>query len=171
VQAPVSWILRVNDGNGKGPGQLQIQTADGMQATCEKLTFRIGAGKPVTLSAQGKQVIVRSEQLAASADCVRRSGPEGASLTLEGNVRLRQQKGGRHAEIFSDQAGINLAPGQVEGNWVEAIKQPSAEVIPGVRIPVAMPGPIPMQLDFKGPAVNGKSDQEQIFAFWQSMFR
>jgi hypothetical protein len=88
-----------------------------MQATCEKLTFRIGAGKPVTLSAQGKQVIVRSEQLAASADCVRRSGPEGASLTLEGHVRVRQEKNGRHAEFFSDQAGINLATDWLNCDW------------------------------------------------------
>ncbi len=113
-QAPVSWTLRVADQNKKKPAQLLIQTADGMQATCAKLAFQIGGGNKVTLSAEGKQVVVRAEHLAASADCVRRSGPEGASLSLEGHVRMHYSKKGQRAEVTAVRAGINLVTEHVD---------------------------------------------------------
>jgi hypothetical protein len=113
-QTPVSWILHALDQNKKGPAQLHIQTADGMQATCTKLAFKIGGGKQVTLSAEGNQVVVRAEHLAASADCVRRSGPEGASLSLEGHVRLHYRKKGQRAEVAASRAGIDLVTDHVD---------------------------------------------------------
>jgi hypothetical protein len=53
-QSPVSWTLRVSEQDGKGPALLQIQTDDGIGATCEKLTFQIGGGKRVNLGVKGK---------------------------------------------------------------------------------------------------------------------
>src|SRR5262249_28282041 len=113
-QAPVSWTLRALDQNKKGPAHLEIQTADGMQATCTKLAFRIGGGKQVTLSAEGKQVVVRAQHLAAGADCVRRSGPEGASLSLEGHVRLHYRKKDQRAEVTAVRAEIDLVTEHVD---------------------------------------------------------
>jgi hypothetical protein len=113
-QAPVSWTLRTLDQKKQGPAQLLIQTADGMQATCAKLAFQIGGGKQVTLSAEGKQVVVRAQHLAASADCVRRSGPEGASLSLEGHVRMHYRKKNQRAEVTAGRAGIDLVTDHVD---------------------------------------------------------
>jgi hypothetical protein len=99
-----------------------------MQATSAGLTFSVPDGFPVAVAVAHGQVEVRgatapqtkeAQRLLGRGRVLRRSGRDGAVLTLEGQARLHYERKGRTAEVVADRIVINLATGHVEVDLAE----------------------------------------------------
>jgi hypothetical protein len=117
--APLSsvpvWALSIVD------GKLHLQTAEGTRSTCEKLTILISGVDPTAVAVceslirltSGKQEGRSSDFLQATAQKVSRTGPDGATVVLEGNARLVYVRKGKRIDVSTDLVSVNLATGQV----------------------------------------------------------
>jgi hypothetical protein len=109
------WVLSVTD------GKLHLQTAEGTCSTCEKLTMLVTGIAPITVAVSdklirlgsGKEEGRSSDFLQASAQKVSRTGPNGATLVLEGNARLLYVRNGRRIDVSTELLSVNLSSGQV----------------------------------------------------------
>jgi lipopolysaccharide export system protein LptA len=114
--------------------------------------------------ADGKQVQVRvvrgDEEFQAVAD--RMSYEEGSKrLVLEGNVRLiRQRQGKETEEVQGRRMLIDWKTGTVKVEGAGRI---------GLAVP--MLGPVPVQMNFGFPVIEGSHDKEQIFSFFVGFTR
>src|SRR5262245_40662917 len=117
--APLStasgWTLSIVE------GKLHLQTADGSRSTCEKLTILISGVHPIMVAVcenqirltSGKEEGRSSDFLRATARKVSRSGPDGATVILEGNAWLVYVRKGKRIDVSTDLVSVNLATGQV----------------------------------------------------------
>jgi len=101
---------------------LLVETNEGMKAGCDKLSIFVTGAAPAEATVAGKQIRVASgkegegsDSLRGTANCVTRSGVDGALLTLEGNAKLVYVRQGKKAEVSADRVSVNLASGQVVG--------------------------------------------------------
>jgi hypothetical protein len=101
-------------------GKLQVQTAEGARMSCERLTILVSGVEPADVTVFGKLVKITSAKdvkdgtiLQASAQTVKRSGAEGATLGLEGDAKLVYVRGGKKIEVSTDLLSVNLLTGQV----------------------------------------------------------
>jgi hypothetical protein len=158
VNPAPSWVLSAEG------GKLQVQTADGTRASCASLTIPVGGAVEVT--AEGKQVHVRSGPSAQTADALRgdadrvsRSGPDGVVLTLEGHAKLTVVRNGKRAEVASDRIAVNLATGHVEADLGVEAPAPTAPVLcpvnPSSPPPGSTPGPRAAEPDDRVPPPAG----------------
>jgi hypothetical protein len=127
VPAP-SWPLWILSADGN---KVRIQTADGAQATCEGLTIAVGGSEAVKVTVSDKRINVESgiepqignthDSLRASADRVTRAGPDGMTLTLEGNARLMLVRKGKKADLVAERIAVNLVTWHVESDLTGSV--------------------------------------------------
>jgi hypothetical protein len=174
---PSGWALSVTEEAGKA--RLQVQTPDGLSASCEQITIPVNGMGSAVVSVAEKQVQVRcdsnvpaggsSDALQGSADRVTRSGADGLLLSLEGKAQLRFMRQGRRAELSADRISVNLANGHVE---VDLGGPAPAVTIP---VPCSQTGSLPSCSPMLAPASpssrSNQKDAEQVFSFWTGFFR
>jgi hypothetical protein len=159
----------------EGGAKVQVQTSDGMRATCEGLTIHVNGVEPLRVSVLGKQVQAHCgaqecqagngcDALQLSADRVSRSGPDGALLTLEGNAKLLCIRRGKRAEMAAEQISFHLVTGHID---CEMGQQPPAPAI----VPCGTSAPCTRPTCTTGSSSKPKKqDGEQVFQFY-SFFR
>jgi hypothetical protein len=150
-----------------GATHLQIRGSDGMTAILEGLTFP-GGGQTITLAVGGMQVQFRGSSIRGVADRLTRGGPGGATLTLEGHVKMHWGRDDRHAEATCEKAVVNLATGRVEVDLSATSPPPlpslrPAECQTGTIRPTGASTPKPL------PPPSGKTNA--VFTFSTGMFR
>ena len=128
-----SWTFSVIE------GKLLIQTNDGMQSRCERMTLLVNGADPAEVSVSGTQLKVVSGTdcingtfLQANADRVTRTGVDGALLTFKGNAKLVFARQGKKADVSADRVSLNLATGQIT---CDMGTQPVYPPAPGSNIP------------------------------------
>src|SRR5205823_1265105 len=116
-------------------------------------TITVPGAEPVYVSAEDKRVhlsglIARcdtaADTLRASADRVTRSGPEGMTLTLEGNASLMLVRKGKKADLVAERISVNLTTNRVESELPGCTPPPkttSPMVTPCPLSPAPSPAP------------------------------
>ncbi len=132
--------------------KLQVQTNDGMLATCERLTIPVGGAEAVEVRVSARQVQVSCGKAGEGKDClqgsatrVTRCGPDGAVLALEGNAKLCCVRKGKRAEVSAERIVIHLGTGHIESemDWQQPPPPPVMPVTPPVSpvVPCSPLGP------------------------------
>jgi hypothetical protein len=109
------WVLSVAD------GKLHLETAEGTHSTCEKLTILVNGVEPVAVTVSdnlirlsaGSEACKSSCHLQATARKVSRTGPNGATLVLEGDATLSYSQNGKKIAVSTDLLSVNMVSGQV----------------------------------------------------------
>jgi hypothetical protein len=155
----------------EGGAKVQIQTSDGMRATCEGLSIQVNGVQPLRVSVQGKQVLALcgSQECQAGTGCdaiqlsgdrVSRSGPDGALLTLEGNAKLLCIRKGKRAEMAADRISFHLITGHIDCEMGE--QPPAPGIVPcGTSMPCTPP-----KCTTGSSCKPKKQDVEQVFWFY-----
>jgi hypothetical protein len=162
-------VLTVEEGGAK----VQVQTTDGMRATCEGLTIHVNGVDPLRVSILGKQIQAHCgaqeclagnncDAIQLSANRVSRSGPDGAILTLEGNAKLLCIRKGRRAEVAAEWICLHLVTGHIDCEMGQ--QQSAPMVVPcGVSVPCTPP------ISSTGSSSKAKNQGvEQFFSFFSN---
>lgn len=102
-------------------GKLHLQTSESMRSTCEKLTILANGAEPVAVAVvdnlirltAGKDECETCAFLQATASSVSRTGPDGATLILKGDVRLVYVRKGKKIDVSAELLSLNLTTGQI----------------------------------------------------------
>jgi hypothetical protein len=176
-EALSSWVMSVvREGD---QSLLHIKTNDGMVATCKSLTIPVAGYICVAVTVGDNQVRLKNldgpepKSLTASANCVVRSGPCGAVLTLEGQARLSVAGRGCTAEVVAERIVFNLMTGHVEAELMLQRPPEVPQVTPcstssgcGSTSTRGLTPAIPAL-----PPPPQKLEQQQIFQFYNSFSR